>query len=776
MNNLLNFKSFLKFLGRNKAYTLIDVFGLSVSLMFVLLIAVYTVQEMSTDKFHTKADRIYLVGNENWMATGAAIPYKIKERYPEVEKVCPVVADNSSNIVVVSGDRKLKANVMFADSTFFDFFDFRLLQGTREQALAAGNYAVVSSSFARKMFGTDDPMGRKLVVGDTISATINGVVEDLLHSSIPEADVIVRWEQVRYLNWSLAPDQLGNAGSTSAFVLVREGSDFPSRAEDMAHWFKEFYWPYQYGTAKEVRILPLSEQYFAKAASYSSLRKGDWRFVIVLMSVGFLILIFAVINYINLTVAQAGFRAQGMASGGLFVDAVGQALFMRLMLESTLLTFISLVIGVLLALAVVPFVNDLLQTHVYMSVLGSPVWLLALVSLTVVVGVLSGLLPAIIISSSKPIEVVRGTFRAKTKMVFSKFFIVFQNVITITMIAASIVMVSQIVHMINAPVGYNTKNLLAMNSVDGRQLSAFVGELKGLSCVDRVGKTRGLPFFGSNNWTATYQGQNISFQQFIMDKECYEMLGLEILRDNHLTTEGWFLNEQAMREMNLSEDAASFMLDRQERPIAIAGIVRDFYCFGNVTTGMNPVMFRFLKDNEDPWMILIETQGDPFAAKEAIGKVYEKVTGLEFEAYFMDERLQNSFDSQIRLAKIVIVFSIIAILISLLGLLAMSTYFIQQRLQEVSVRKVFGSSNRQILVKLVFTFLNYVLIAFVIAIPIIMYFMKDWLSDYSYRIGLSPLIFIAAGLFCLVISFVSVFFQSYRAATSNPVDSFRHRL
>jgi putative ABC transport system permease protein len=773
MNNLLNFKSFLKFLGRNKAYTLIDVFGLSVSLMFVLLIAVYTVQEMSTDKFHTKADRIYLVGNENWMATGAAIPYKIKERYPEVEKVCPVVADNSSNIVVVSGDRKLKANVMFADSTFFDFFDFRLLQGTREQALAAGNYAVVSSSFARKMFGTDDPMGRQLVVGDTISATINGVVEDLLHSSIPEADVIVRWEQVRYLNWSLAPDQLGNAGSTSAFVLVREGSDFPSRAEDMAHWFKEFYWPYQYGTAKEVRILPLSEQYFAKAASYSSLRKGDWRFV--LMSVGFLILIFAVINYINLTVAQAGFRAKEMATRRLLGSSRGE-LFMRLMLESTLLTFISLVIGVLLALAVVPFVNDLLQTHVYMSVLGSPVWLLALVSLTVVVGVLSGLLPAIIISSSKPIEVVRGTFRAKTKMVFSKFFIVFQNVITITMIAASIVMVSQIVHMINAPVGYNTKNLLAMNSVDGRQLSAFVGELKGLSCVDRVGKTRGLPFFGSNNWTATYQGQNISFQQFIMDKECYEMLGLEILRDNHLTTEGWFLNEQAIREMNLPEDAASFMLDRHEKPIAIAGIIRDFYCFGNVTTEMRPVMFRFLKDNETPWMILIETQGDPFAAKEAIGKVYEKVTGLEFEAFFMDESLQNSFDSQIRLAKIVIVFSIIAILISLLGLLAMSTYFIQQRLQEVSVRKVFGSSNRQILVKLVFTFLNYVLIAFVIAIPIIMYFMKDWLSDYSYRIGLSPLIFIAAGLFCLVISFVSVFFQSYRAATSNPVDSFRHRL
>ncbi|WP_297909307.1 ABC transporter permease [uncultured Parabacteroides sp.] len=773
MNNILNFKSFLKFLGRNKAYTLIDVFGLSVSLMFVLLIAVYTVQEMSTDKFHTKADRIYLVGNENWMATGAAIPYKIKERYPEVEKVCPVVASNFSGTVVVAGDRKFKANVMFADSTFFDFFDFRLSQGSREQALAAMNYAVVSTSFARKMFGTDDPMGRQLMIGDTISATVNGVVEDLLHSSIPEADVIVRWEQVGCLNWSLAPDQLGNAGSTSAFVLAREGSDFPSRAEDMANWFKEFYWPYQYGTAKEVRILPLSEQYFTKTSD-SSLRNGDWRFVVVLMSVGFLILIFAVINYINLTVAQAGFRAKEMATRRLLGSSRGE-LFMRLILESTLLTFISLIVGVLLALAVVPFVNDLLQTRVDMSVLGRPVWLLALVSLTVVVGTLSGLLPAIIISSSKPIEVVRGTFRTKTKMVFSKFFIVFQNVITITMIAASIVMVGQIVHMINAPVGYKTKNLLAMGSVDERQLSAFVGELKGLSCVDRVGKTRGLPLFGSNNLTTTYQGQNMSFQQFVMDKECYDMLGLEILRDNHLTTGGWYLNEQAMRDMNLPEDAVSFTLDRSDKPVAIAGIIRDFYCHGNVTTVKSPVMFRFLKDNETPWMILIETQGDPFVAKETIGKVYEKVTGLEFEAYFMDESLQKSFDSQIRLAKIVIVFSIIAIVISLLGLLAMSTYFIQQRSQEVSVRKVFGSSNRQILVRLVFTFLNYVLIAFLIAIPIIIYFMRDWLSDYSYRISLSPLIFIAAGLFCLVISFVSVFFQSYRAATSNPVDSFRYR-
>ena len=776
MNNLLNFKSFFKFLGRNKAYTLIDVFGLSVSLMFVLLIAVYTVQEMSTDKFHTKADRIYLVGNENWMATGAAIPYKIKERYPEVEKVCPVVAGNSSDIVVVSGDRKLKANVMFADSTFFDFFDFRLLQGTREQALAAGNYAVVSSSFARKMFGTDDPMGRKLVVGDTISATINGVVEDLLHSSIPEADVIVRWEQVRYLNWSLAPDQLGNAGSTSAFVLVREGSDFPSRAEDMAHWFKEFYWPYQYGTAKEVRISPLSEQYFAKAASYSSLRKGDWRFVIVLMSVGLLILIFAVINYINLTVAQAGFRAKEMATRRLLGSSRGE-LFMRLMLESTLLTFISLIIGVLLALAVVPFVNDLLQTRVDMNVLGRPVWLLALVSLTVAVGVLSGLLPAIIISSSKPIEVVRGTFRAKTKMVFSKFFIVFQNVITIAMIAASLTMYLQIDHLIHAPLGYNTTNIIESDNIfrSKSEMERAEDMLRQLPMVKAVGHSNGTPSSGTNNMSGTYEDKSLSFQQIQVDSAAFRIFGFEIKSDNRVANAdgGWYLNELAFKQMELSEDAPSFRWGEDATPVL--GVIRDFQ-LRDITQENSPVMFRFrnMESGWWPWSYVVEVQGDPVKAYESVRKVFEEVSGVPFEGQFIDQGIRTHFESQIRLAKIVVIFACIAILISLLGLLAMSTYFILQRSQEVAIRKVFGSDNRGILVRLVGTFLTYVGIAFMIATPLSWYFMKQWLADYSYRIALSPLIFIVAGLFCLLISFLAVFFQSWKAANANPVESVKN--
>lgn len=174
-----------------------------------------------------------------------------------------------------------------------------------------------------------------------------------------------------------------------------------------------------------------------------------------------------------------------------------------------------------------------------------------------------------------------------------------------------------------------------------------------------------------------------------------------------------------------------------------------------------------------PWNILIEVQGDPVVAYKTVSSIYEKITGVEFNGKFLDQSIQESFEQQMRLSKIVGIFTVIAILISLLGLLAMSTYFIHQRSQEVAVRKVFGSDSRMILKQLIFTFMNYVLIGFIIATPVAWIVMNHWLSSYSYRIKLSPLIFVTAGVFCLLISFAAVFFQSWNAANRNPVESIK---
>ena len=250
MNVISNWKTYMKFLSRNKGYTAIDLFGLSVSLMFVLFIAVYTWQELSTDKFQEKKDRIYLVGQEMQPVMGAAIPYMMKERYPEIEKVCPMVIGQWTGMPVESDGTNLNADVMFADSTFFDIFSFRLLQGDPKNALVPTSSAVVSESFARKMYGTDDVLGRNFAI-DTLHFTVSGVVEDFKHTAFPETDIILTWRMIKPFNPSLAPDQMGNAGGTTCAVLVHEGADFKQRANDIKEWFSTFFWPYERGIWKE---------------------------------------------------------------------------------------------------------------------------------------------------------------------------------------------------------------------------------------------------------------------------------------------------------------------------------------------------------------------------------------------------------------------------------------------------------------------------------------------------------------------------------------------
>ncbi|WP_444332846.1 ABC transporter permease [Parabacteroides johnsonii] len=738
MSNLLDIKSFLKFLSRNKGYTAIDVFGLSVSLMFVILIAVYVERELNIDKQQANYDRIVAIGNEEFLESAVPVSYWLEERYPEIEKVCPVITDQGKGKQIFYGDKKLTADLVYADSTFFDLFSFKVLDGDRDRLLEDPYSVVVSESFARKVFGNDNPIGKSLRISDSTSVMVTGVMEDINRSVIPNMDLL-------------------------------------GRADEILSFFKERYWLYKNDFMKEVRIVPLSEIYFGNTGVHS-LNRGDKRFSLVLMSVGILILIFAIINYINLTVAQAGQRAKEMATRRLLGSSRVE-LFLRLMLEATFLTVVSFIIGLMCAKAALPYANDLLQVRLTFDVLATPLWIGAIVAFIVLTGALSGLLPALMISSAKPIDVVRGTFRRQTKMVFSKVFITFQNVITIAMIAASLTMYLQIDHLIHAPLGYNTTNIIESNNVfrSKSEMERAEDLLRQLPMVKAVGHSNGTPSSGTNNMSGTYEGKSLSFQQVQVDSAAFHIFGFEIKSDNRVANAdgGWYLNELAFKQMELTEDAPSFKM--YENTVPILGVIRDFQ-LRDITRENSPVMFRFRNTESGwwPWDYVIEVQGDPVEAYESVRKVFEEVSGIPFEGRFIDQGIRAHFESQIRLAKIVVIFACIAILISLLGLLAMSTYFILQRSQEVAIRKVFGSDNRGILIRLVGTFLMYVGIAFVIATPLSWYFMKQWLEDYNYRITLSPLIFIAAGLFCLLISFLAVFFQSWNAANANPVESVKN--
>ena len=767
----LNIKSFLKFLSRNKAYTAIDVFGLSVSLMFVILIAVYTVQELSVDKFHKDVDRIYVLANDKGPSTALPIAYRLQERYPEIEQVCPVITTNVGNQIVKNNDKKLTARTVPVDSCFFNFFSFKLLAGDKNRVLENRSNVVLSKTFANKLFGTEDPIGQSVIIGDSLSFLVSGIMEDIKHSTIPYADIMFRVERAHEYNWSISMDHPGNAGSTVAFLKMKPGADLRPKIPDILAYFKESFWIYQRDMSKVVNLIPMSELYFSELNDFGSVQTGNKRLVIVLLSVGILILVFAIFNYINLTVAQAGQRAKEMATRRLLGSSRGD-LFIRMMIESTLLTVISFGIGWLLAHAAVPFVNDLLQTQIDLMATFTPGWCLAGIVLILLIGVVAGLLPAVLISSVKPIDIVRGTFRRQTKMVFSKVFITFQNGITIAMIAASIVMILQSRHLINAPLGYNTNSILevANGFANNSDRNAAIDEFGRQPFVKRVGLAAGMPLSGSNNMSSEYEGKFLGFQQFIMDSTAFNMLGYKIVRDNQLAEKSWYVTEKAMRDMELPQDAPSFLWNKNATPIA--GIVQDFQ-LGNITNDMRPAMLRIDKRSEMfPWSILIEVEGNPYTAYNKIQEIYKEASGgLDFNATYLNEQVQKSFESEVRMTKIVSLFASIAVIISMLGLLAMSTYFIHPRSQEVAIRKVFGSDNQAILIRLISSFLVYVGVAFIIATPIIWYFMNQWLSDYSYRISLNPLIFIVSGIFCLVIALVTVFFQSYKAANANPIES-----
>jgi putative ABC transport system permease protein len=620
-------------------------------------------------------------------------------------------------------------------------------------------------------------MGQFIKLSDSVNVRVNGIMKDIKNSVIPYADVIVNIRHVRHFNGTLDTEGGDNAAGLQVFIQTTPGSDIHSKAEEITEYMKEIFWIYEQGVWQKVIFTPLKDIYFSKVHSLvGDLRQGNWTFVIVFMFVGILILAFAVINYVNLTVAQTGLRAKEMATRRLLGSSRGE-LFARLMLESVALCSVSFLMGLLLAFAALPFANKLLKATIDLGGFFTPAHTLAIAGVVLATGMIAGLLPAVVISRFKPIDVVRGSFRMKTKMVFGKVFITFQNVITIMLLVASITMILQIKHMISAPLGYTTANRLYVPTYQfesREKINTFVNETRQLASVKRAGYSQGVPFDRGNNFTVVFEGKNISFQVLTGDTTFFNMLELEILRRNYPTEGGRvFLDEQAMLETGLPMDATEAKLWEWANPLSIAGVVRNFQ-LSNITYGKNPVVIQLEKEEDFyPWNVLIETQGSLVTARNQVKEIFERIAQVEFTGKYTDEQIEESYAEQQQMANLVIVFAVIAIIISFLGLLAMSTCFIRQRSREVAVRKVFGSSNAEVLAKLISTFMTYAGIAFVIATPVIWYIMNRWIAAYSYRIPLYPAIFITAGLFCLAVAFVTVFFQSYRATNENPVKNIK---
>lgn len=771
MKTIFDFRAFLNFLGRNKLYTAINIFGFSISLMFVILLVTYTRQEYAVDQFHSNKERIFRLCNETDACFAPLIGRDLKARYPEIETYVRLFETDE---VATAGERHLKAKILLSDPDFFRMFSFRLAEGDTAQVLRSKNGALLSESFARNLFPEGNYLDKTVTIkGESVPVT--GILRPFGNSQFVTPDVMLSFEEWAPLvyGWDGVLKRGYASASFPLYLMLKPHADLSAKMPDMLSHLKTYYWPYKDDHARELTIIPLTEVYLSNPLYASEqIRIGSKTLINTFFSVAMLILLFAVINYINLSTAQSESRAREMAVRRL-LGCSRKALFTRLIVESVLLCILSLLIALLLAGIAEPIFNRILQTHISVSNLFSASNLGIGVVAIILLGLLTGVIPASVITRARPIDVVRGSFRHKTKMVYNKLLIGFQYLITIVLLGCTLTMSRQIDMMLHADLGFDTANKLYLSIPDlnPSQSAGLKNQLLQIAGVENVALVRGVPMLGFNNTSDTWHDRPISIQRFEGDSSYLKIMGFHILRDNRTDDrKAIWLNETAMQAMELP-DSASYC---EYFKCPIAGIVQDFR-YRDLTHPAEPCIIEHMQDNYWPWACIIQlTNLDSPVTLRTIERVYREYTGgmpCEYKTY--DEVMHQQYAAQQRMSDILFGFTLVAILISALGILAMATYFIRQRSMEIAVRKVFGSTNREVLQRLVLHFVRYVLAAFVIAVPVIWYLMHDWLSQYVLRIPLSWTIFALAGLTALAIAVATVFGQSWRAANSNPVDAIK---
>ena len=770
-------KSFWNFLRKNKLYAAVNLVGLTVSMAFVLLLAVYIQRQLTTDSFQQNADRIYVVANEDNVTMGYWLDKHLKNIFPEIEKGCCVANIASAAAFNIDGER-VYGSTMAADSTFFEMFSYDLLEGNKADWRVSQDRCMVSREFANAHFGDKDPLGQIISFNydGSFQLTVCGVYEDFGNSILKAPDVLIRGDIMPKIN-SSHDEFMSYAGGGVCFVMTYPGADLQARQSDILDWCEENFWVYkrQYDN---VRLIPLRNMYFLDDGNKDwteTIQFGNRSFVNLLLAMCILLLAFAVLNYINMTTALTGFRAKEMATRRL-VGSDKRSIFLKVISESTLICGISMLLAILLAEALSPLASQILKYQVSIFKAVMPVNVLLVLGFIALLGVLSGIVPALLIQQAQPIEIVRGTLRLKTKTVYSKVIIIVQNVVAVVMLVSALTMGLQIRHMISADLGYNTKDILVVDNAFGQtgQIRPLLDRLRAEPCVEEVGQGDGIPLGGTNNLTMEMpDGHWVSFQQIQGDDKYFDILGLKVKQDNH--QRAWWLNEYAFKQIGIEETATEFQ-SAKNGTSQIGGIYYDFK-IRPLEEDQSAAMIYNRGENPDddyPWILLVKTTGDQAAAKKQVEAACKEVfPDRLFEAQYIEEMIEDGFADESRVLNIVLIFTLLFILVSALGLFAMSSYYMQQEIRSVSVKKVFGADYSGVLKELVLSFMKMVGIAFVIGVPIAWFIMSRWLSGYGHRIDLSGWIFVVAGLIVALIAIASVLYQSIKTARTNPAEALK---
>jgi len=777
-------KSYFTFLSRNKLYTVIQLFGLSVSLGVVILLASYAHIEYSVSAKKVTDEPVYAVGPSDFIGMTLCTP---KEFFPSVPEIKDWAAISSKfNGYANVGDDFYQINLFAVSSNFFQFFDYKLEGCTREEVLTDDAQMILSESFARKVFGTENPVG-KTVRLENKDYHVVGIMEDFGSKDVfRSVDMFVG---VKFLDGKV--QEMDNFGAFIPLVHLTEGSSPEAVADKLQEKYKAYwdFWANEDDEAsffKGSALYELDDIYFSQTAS-DAFRSGDADLVEILLIVALILLVSAIFNYINLTLAQAGKRAKEMATRRLLGESSAR-ITLRYIRESFFMTACCFLLGCLIAYLGLPLFNDVL--HADISLLPDYESIGSAILVLIVVSVICGLVPALLVSRFNMLDVLKGSFRYQNKLVLSRIFIGLQCIISTILLAVSITTYIQTDYLINMPTGYNTKDLMQVPtgriSYDSEKRDIVRKRLETLPEVEKIGVLgNSSPINCGFNGVHNEGEQTNSSALWLsrMDSVAFQLFGFKIKEkfSDPLPGQVW-LTSSGKEYYQLSQDHPGIGGSSEKPDYVSCGILEDFR-MGTAIRQPEENSYNAIQyiEPDAPWScyLLVKTHGDHDVILNKVraicSQAAKEITGVpkELEIEYLDDVLYDGLRRKLDFMKLIIGFMLVSLLISGMGLFGMSVYYSDQQRKSIALHRIMGSEISQAVVNLSRPFLITSAIAIVVAIPISIKLMEYYLEGFCYRIDFPWWILAVTSLLVLIITMICVLSQIVHRAMANPVEAIK---
>ena len=785
---------------RQKGYSIINILGLAIGFAVFILIVLHIRNELSFDCFHENADRIYrisvngtIAGDELNVAVSAAPTGEAMVReIPQISTVTRV--DKFPQTVHFSyNDRNYyQDGLLFVDSTFFDVFSFSLIRGHPKKVLVDPYSLVLTETVAEKYFGTEDPIGKIIKMNNNASFHITGIVEDPPRNSHFRFEALSSFTTMLEMNGEEAYSNWGALSLYTYVLLAKEAVP-----EEVEKQFPELYLKYMEDLSEldnikfEPYLQPLTSIHLHSNLMAEIEPNSDIDYVYAFFAIAVFILLIACINFMNLSTARSVQRSKEVGLRKV-VGAQRQQLVFQFIGESIMLSFASLVIGLILVEVFLPTFNHLLDTSLYLNLFSSWKAGLYLPALALVVGILAGSYPALYLSSFQPIRVLKGSFtKGAGKSSVRNVLVIFQFSISIFLIICTTFVYGQLNFLKQKKLGFSKEHVIVI-PLRGERLfdkaQIIKSELLNLSCVTNASTSRFVPgrdMDGSGFIPEGYEDNNpiIIFNNQV-DFDYMKTMEMEIINgrdfNNELSTDSSsvIINETLRKKLGwedpLGKKITAFN-NNESFDLNIIGVVADFH-FRSLHDVIEPSLMFIGKNNTR----YINVKLSPGNVEENIsiieGKWKEMEASLPFDYYFLEEDFDSQYKAEQRIGGIFIYFTLIAIVIACLGLFGLASYNAEQKTREIGIRKALGSSVQRIILMLSKQFTKYIIFANIIAWPLAWYFISEWLSNFAYRIHVIDKwwIFPFAALVGLFIALITVIYQAIKAAVINPVEAIKY--